>query len=161
MAFNKTQIIELLCKKIEDDLTSARQAATASHLAATGPESKAENQYDTRGLEASYLAGAQAKRAAELEDILFACKHLPHTIFVANAPIALGALIHLEHGQRSQWVLLVARGAGISLTIEDKTVQTITTTSPLGETLIGLKQNDLCEVEQGNTTRTYKILSIE
>ncbi len=53
-----------------------KEAALATYEAATHEESKPENEYDTRGLEASYLAGAQAKRTAEIEELLIILKHL-------------------------------------------------------------------------------------
>ena len=43
------------------------RAAKASHAEATAEENRAENKYDTRGLEASYLATGQANKVLELE----------------------------------------------------------------------------------------------
>ena len=41
------------------------QAALSTHAEATDEENKAEDKYDTRGLEASYLAIGQSKAAEE------------------------------------------------------------------------------------------------
>ena len=59
---NKRDLLNLFANKIAEDLLVMTKAALAAHEAATHSESKAEDQYDTRGLEASYLAGAQSKR---------------------------------------------------------------------------------------------------
>lgn len=70
----KKKLIELICAQLEKDLQTAIAAAVATYEAATHEESKPENEYDTRGLEASYLAGAQSKRAGEIEELLAICK---------------------------------------------------------------------------------------
>ena len=67
---NKKQIIKSFEEQIAQALSVMTQAALHAHEAATHGESKAEDQYDTRGLEASYLAGAQSRRAMELEEAL-------------------------------------------------------------------------------------------
>ena len=55
------QIIAALTSELDGYKRSARSA----HEEATSEQSKAENKYDTRGLEAAYLAGAQSRQAAE------------------------------------------------------------------------------------------------
>ena len=64
----KQELISAFITQLERDLVTMKEAARNTLQAATHEESKAENEYDTRGLEASYLAGAQSKRAAEIED---------------------------------------------------------------------------------------------
>lgn len=157
---NKVQLIKLVFEKIDADLKILRTAALASHEAATGPENKAENQYDTRGLEASYLATAQAKRVAELEVISVICRTTVPKDFQENEAIALTALVALEFKTKKSQVLILTQGAGITVTYEGVVIQVITATSPLGEALIGLKKGDIAEVEQGGVMREYSVLSV-
>ena len=70
----KAALLKQLAAKLEAELATIRAAAQATHAAATHPDAKAENKYDTRGLEASYLAGAQQERVAELEATLDAIR---------------------------------------------------------------------------------------
>ena len=63
---NKTHLQTLIIDKLQADLAVAKDALKASHEAATHAESKAENKYDTRGLEAAYLADGQRKRVHEI-----------------------------------------------------------------------------------------------
>lgn len=157
---NKAELIAAICRKVESDLNAVDAAAAAAHEAATSPENKSENQYDTRGIEASYLAGAQAKRVAELEEILIACQATHPKDFTADEVIAPTALVGLEFGTKKSSVLILAKGAGISVDFNGVTVQTITAQSPLGEALIGSKVGDTAEVEQNGSVREYKILSL-
>lgn len=48
----------------------AVSALSGAREAATGADTKAENKYDTRGLEASYLAAGQAEQADDLSRAL-------------------------------------------------------------------------------------------
>lgn len=156
----KSELIFAVCKRVEDDLLVLKTAAAAAHEAATSSENKAENQYDTRGIEASYLAGAQAKRVAELEEILVACRATHPKEFAADEVIAPTALVGLSFGSKKSVVLILAKGAGMSIDFDGVTVQTITTISPLGDALIGSRVGDTVEVEQNGSIREYKIISL-
>ena len=72
-----------LIKQINDELEVIKKSAEIAHDDATHEESRAENKYDTRGLESSYLAGAQMERVRILSFISqtnrkFAIKRLSH-----------------------------------------------------------------------------------
>ena len=59
---NKSSLVDHIKKQLTEDFEILKAAALATYEDATHEESKPENEYDTRGLEASYLAGAQGKR---------------------------------------------------------------------------------------------------
>ena len=67
---NKKELIQKLILSLEEELLALKTAAQATYQAATHEESKPENEYDTFALEASYLAGAQAKRAGQIDEII-------------------------------------------------------------------------------------------
>jgi len=64
----KAQLLQLIIASLSDSLALLEKAARASHAEATHEGSKAESKYDTRGLEAAYLAGGQARQAKEIMD---------------------------------------------------------------------------------------------
>ena len=68
--FDKTLLLQQLHEQLQDDLQLAERALQASHEAATHEQSKAENKYDTRGLEAAYLANGQQQRCLEIRQAL-------------------------------------------------------------------------------------------
>ena len=61
---NKRAIIKKIIAKLTGELEVYFRAAQYARDEATHEQNKAENKYDTRGLEASYLARGQSKQAA-------------------------------------------------------------------------------------------------
>ena len=82
---DKVKLIHEIRKSLEKDLEVLKEAERATREAATHEESKPENEYDTRGLEASYLAGAQSKRITETEELLVIFKHIELKYFNENS----------------------------------------------------------------------------
>ena len=64
---NKRALIKKIIAQLASGLDAYVRAARAAHAEATHEQSRAENKYDTRGLEASYLARGQSQQAAEIE----------------------------------------------------------------------------------------------
>src|SRR6185312_5069257 len=92
----KKLLIEAFILQLETDLVAMKESARATHEAATHEESKPENEYDTRGLEAAYLAGAQAKRAGEIDEVLALFKTMSFKAFQPKDPVQAGALVDVE-----------------------------------------------------------------
>ena len=157
---NKTKLVELIRAQLEKDIVVLKEAAIATYKAATDEESKPENEYDTRGLEASYLAGAQAKRVSEIEELLAIYKYLEIKTFGPSDVISNTALVETESNNKTNYFFIMSKGGGMSINLEGRTIQVITPTSPLGEALIGLKEGGVAIVETGATSREYEILSV-
>jgi transcription elongation GreA/GreB family factor len=158
---DKKKLIKLIAEQLERDLAAARAAALATYEAATHEESKPENEYDTRGLEASYLAGAQSKRVAEIEELVYIYKDLQVRDFAADEAISSTALVEVELKGRRSFVFIMSKGGGLIMSIDGVAVQIVTPISPLGEALLGLKVGDTAIVENGDKVREYYILSIQ
>ncbi|MEO4046794.1 transcription elongation factor GreAB [Pseudomonas sp. CAU 1711] len=155
---DKLSLQQLVCQRLADDLALLSAAAEAARQAATHEQSKAENKYDTRGLEASYLAAGQSRRAEQIRRALAAWRALQLRPYDEERGIQLGALILLtnEDGQR-QWLLLGPDGAGQKLAQGDEEVTLITPHAPLGQQLLGRGPGD--EVRAG--TSTWQVLRVE
>ena len=67
---NKRTLIEKIIAQLTEEAASYARSARAAQAEATDEQSKAENKYDTRGLEASYLAHGQSGQAAEVEEAI-------------------------------------------------------------------------------------------
>src|ERR1700734_932463 len=93
---DKTELITQIRLKLETELQSITLAAKAAHEAATHEESKAEDSHDTRGIESSYLAGAQAQRASEILQQIHGYKFMKLKEFSSKDPIAATALVELR-----------------------------------------------------------------
>lgn len=137
-----------------------KQAALNTLEAATHEESKPENEYDTRGLEASYLAGAQAKRVAEIDLALSVFRTTALREFGLTDPVDTGALVEILLEGKKNVVFLMPQAGGVRLDFEGRTVQVISPSSSLGESLVGLKTGDSAEFEVGPHLKEAKILSV-
>lgn len=157
---DKKKLVEALRTRINQDIAVLKEAALATYEAATHEESKPENEYDTRGLEASYLAGAQAKRISEMEELLVICKHLDIKDFGPQDKINSTALVEVEHNGKHNFFFILVKGGGLSVAFEGKTIQVITPNSPLGEALQDLRKGDIATVENGNQFREYEVMNV-
>ena len=59
---DKSRLIKQIVASLSQSLGVLEKAARASHAEATHESSKAESKYDTRGLEAAYLAGGHLRQ---------------------------------------------------------------------------------------------------
>ena len=157
---NKRAIIQKIVTRLTEELQVYFRAAQFSRAEATHESSKAESKYDTRGLEASYLARGQSKQAAELEAAIAEFEKLPVKKFGAEDAIGIGALVALEHGGESSLYFVGPRAGGTEVLHDRKEILVITPQSPLGEQLIGKKAGDSLQLKLGKETRAAKILGV-
>src|SRR5436190_23486630 len=92
----KAHFLQQIIASLSDSLALLEKAAGVSHAEATHESSKAESKYDTRGLEAAYLAGGQARQAKEILDSLELYRALTLRDFASEEPIDLKALVELD-----------------------------------------------------------------
>jgi hypothetical protein len=157
---NKRAIVKKIIAKLTEDMTLSLKAARTAHEEATHEQSKAEDKYDTRGLEAAYLAGGQAKQAAETEQAISQYGSLVLLKFGPKEPIDLTALVELEsEGERIFYFLGPASG-GLDVTHDGKQVLVITPQAPLGQNLIGKKQGDKLKMKIGGLPVEYRVVSL-
>lgn len=157
---DKRKLITLIQEDLALELQTLLEAARSAHLAATHEESRPEDQHDTRGIEAAYLAGAQAQRAAEIKRQLLIFKFLPVREFGPQDPIGPGALVELELNRTRSFYFLIPQGGGLVTNLDGRPVQVITPQSPIGEALLGRKAGDVIEIEARSALRVYKVLSV-
>lgn len=148
-------------EQLEQDKIALLEATKATLEAATHEESKPENEYDTRGLEASYLAGAQSKRVAEIEEAYLICKNVQVRNFGPQDPIGPTAFLELDCDGKKSFVFLMPKVGGMTVKLEGKVIQVVSGHSPLGEALSGLKVGGVAVVEKGDIVREYEILAIQ
>ena len=145
----KQELISRVIARLEAELAMLTQAALATHAEATDEENKAEDKYDTRGLEASYLAHGQSKAAEEAALAVAQFTALPVREFKPVEPISLGALVTLESRDQTTHYLIGPRAGGTEVTVGDRTVLVITPHSPLGRQLMGRRQGDVLMTNLG------------
>ena len=146
---NKSHILTEIIASLRAELHTCLQAARATAAAATDPDSKAENKYDTRSLEASYLARGQAQRVAELQEDLSAFEALGLRSFEPGDVISVGALVTLKSADHESYYFFGPAAGGTEILSEGCEVMVFTRSSPLGQRLAGRKVGDVVTLPMG------------
>ncbi|HUK81763.1 MAG TPA: GreA/GreB family elongation factor [Verrucomicrobiae bacterium] len=153
---NKSAIVSEIVKQLGQQLENLAGVSRAMHADASDEQNKAEDQYDTRGLETAYLASSQARQATATEEALAAYQTLKLTKFTGKTPIDLAALVELESRGEHIWYFLGPKGGGI----EVKEVLVITPESPIGQQLIGKKTGECFKLQTRGPAQEFKIVSV-
>ncbi|MBI5772525.1 MAG: transcription elongation factor GreAB [Verrucomicrobia bacterium] len=157
---NKRALIKEILARLEDELALYHRAALTARADATDEQSKAENKYDTRGLEASYLARGQSRQAAETERTLELFEKLTVRAFEAGEAIDLGALVELETKGTRTFYFLGPGAGGTEIVHGKQEVLVITPSSPLGRQIVGRKQGERLRLTLGGVPQDYRVVSV-
>ena len=157
---NKRTLLQSIIAQLREELTSYSRAARAAHAEATDPQSKAENKYDTRGLEAAYLAGAQSRQAAETQAAIELFEKLALKDYQAADPIDLTALVELEAGKERIIYFIGPGKGGLEVELEGKEIVVITPQAPLGQQLVGRRAGDRFKWGEGRGAVSYRIVGV-
>ena len=143
---NKSGIVQSLRLLVRAQYERALKALEGAHEAAAGEDTKAENKYDTRGLEASYLAAGQAEQADEWKIALSSLEAFEFPELDTDDPITPGALVKAELDGEFVFYLLAPAGGGITCeTEEGGTVTVIGPNAPIREQLLGKTTGDILD----------------
>jgi hypothetical protein len=156
----KSDLLKEIVAALADHLEVLTKAARASHFEATHESSKAESKYDTRGLEAAYLAGGQARAAKEIVDAIKMFESLPLRDFAKGEAIDLTALVDLKMDGTVSTYFIGPKSGGLEVKVRKKEIVVITPQSPLGQNLMGKKAGDKWTAQMGGTPVKYEIVSV-
>jgi transcription elongation GreA/GreB family factor len=156
----KKALVDALLAKLDDELANMRRAAKDARDAATHEEAKPENDKDTRALEASYLAGAQAARVREIEGSIKMIAAMPLLDLAGGKAIQASAVVTLEDddGETSSF-FFVPVGGGTVLSIEGLSFQVVTPQSPRGRALLGKTVGEAIDIG-GKPARELTIVDV-
>ena len=132
----KQEILELILSELKGTLDVLVESALIAKEASTNEESKAENKYDTRGLEAGYLASGQAKRVQKLKEQIFLLEKMEPKSFSSDERISLSAIINISIDDEREALLFLLPVGGVEVDYQGQTYKSITLESPLGQNLI-------------------------
>lgn len=158
---DKNKLVSQIILTLENKAANLTKAALTAHEDATGEESKSEHKYDTRGLEASYLAEAQANMVAEIKKDIAVYKKLELRKFSSNSSIQLSAIVQLEsEDAKHSFYFIAPNNGGLQLKCNNNFVVCITPSSPFGRKLLGLNIGDFVEIKTKNIHREYEVINI-
>jgi transcription elongation GreA/GreB family factor len=158
---NKRTVIRKIIARLTSELEVYVRAAEFARAEATHEQNKAENKYDTRGLEASYLARGQSRQAAELETAIVEFEKLGDKQFSAADPVAVGALVELELRGEKAFYFIGPRAGGTEIEHDRQEIMVITPQSPLGAQLLDKKSGEALTLKMGGETRPARILGVQ
>jgi transcription elongation GreA/GreB family factor len=156
----KSDLINKIVDSLSESLEVLEKAARASHAEATHESSKAESKYDTRGLEAAYLAGGQARQAKEILDSIKLYQNLKTKDFTSDEPADLTALVELSTDGRRSLYFIGPKNGGLEIESDGKEIMVITPQSPLGENLMGKQAGQRWTARLGGATVKYHIVAV-
>lgn len=141
----KSALIAAIRQELKSRLELLARAAMDAHAAATDPGSKAEGKYDTRSLEASYLAAGQARQVDELAESVRVFESFAPPDFSMEDPIEMGALVEMEMSGEISTVLLAPTAGGMIVRDGAMEITLITPASPIYQKLTGMRAGDSAE----------------
>ncbi|MBQ96545.1 MAG: hypothetical protein CMP30_00955 [Roseibacillus sp.] len=142
---SKSRIIRDVCSLLENQLAIMQAAAAEARHNATGEETKSEGKYDTRAIEASYLAGAQSAQAEKIATAIGILQRFDPSPCQDGEPIRSGTLVEAEHGGTIVFYLLAPGGGGSTVEHEGFDCTVLTPEAALYQSLLGAQPGDLLD----------------
>ncbi len=155
---NKTASFNTLIDTLRQEALHAVKACQDAAEYATSEESRAESQWDTQGLEASYLAAGQAGQAKQWADAVEELQSEREDLLKKNADVSLGALFKCDFGGSEEIFFFAGVTGGQVIVMDHMEVTVITAQSPLAGRLRGHKVGDTFALPRG---KFGEILAIE
>ena len=122
-----------------------KAAAAEAKENATGDETKSDGKYDTRAIEAGYLAGAQAEQAAKLAEAVRLFNACDPPIYDEAEAIGPGALVETEHGGEIIYYLLAPAGGGHTVEYDGFDCTVLSPEARLYQELLEARSGELVE----------------
>ena len=159
---DKVWLQQQVLQQLNEDLLRVEQAARFAHETATHEENIAENKYDTLGLEASYLAAGQARRAEALRQAISQWRQWAPQPYNEGQGIRQGALIWLADAQGQEQLLFIGpEGGTMKLSHGGEHIQVISTQAPLAQALWGKCEGDEVVLQMGAERQQWEVVRVE
>ncbi len=141
----KPALIRQIRSLLEEQLSITVAAAEDAKENAIGDETKSDGKYDTRAIEAAYLAGAQAEQAKKLAESVRLLTVFDPVPYDEGDGIGVGALVETEHGGNIIFYFLAPAGGGHTVEYDGFDCTVLTPESPLYQDLLGSHAGELLE----------------
>ncbi len=141
----KNDVIPALIAQQESRIAVLKSALAETTENASGEETRSEGKYDTRAIEAAYLASAQRKQLALAEESLARFRAFDFPAFAFDDEIAPGALVEVDQEGEICFYLLGPTAGGLITEYLGCELTVITPESRLFGELVGRKPGDTIE----------------
>jgi transcription elongation GreA/GreB family factor len=159
----KETFLQNILDQLKYNLDSLITIAEKEKSFAISNEMQAEGKYDTRKVEASYLAGAQARRVQELKNNYSLFKNLICEDYSQDEELKVGSLIECIKEENQKYLtcyFFISPGAGgQSFELNNKNVQIVSQSSPIGKALLSANVGEEFELTVKNRKVHYTVSS--
>jgi transcription elongation GreA/GreB family factor len=161
---DKHTLVAQLVERLRETLRVAEQARDAAEEEAREGATPAEKREDARtALEFQSLAKGQAQRATRARTELATLDGFRPRPLERDEPVALGAVVEVEHEGGGFTIFLAPVGAGEELAGPggDGFLSVVTPASPLGRAVLGRRVGESFETRIGGESREWTITHVE
>lgn len=139
---SKDQLLDAIRTQTHETLATLEKALADSHENATGEETKSDGKYDTRAIEAAYLAEAQREQMEKARTNHQRLANFQADSFDDRSPVAVGALVEAENDEGLVFYFLAPAGGGLTVTYLGCPAVVVTPESLAFQQLHGRKVGD-------------------
>lgn len=138
----KAEVIAEVVRRMRERHGRMLAAGRAAEAYAKDEESRPEDKYDTRSLEASYLAAGQARQVEELAEAIRILEEWHPPVIGEDSEIGLGTLVEAEVDGELVFFLMAPAGGGTAIRHLGCDLTVLTMDSPLAQRLAGRRAGD-------------------
>lgn len=142
---SKPVLVDQIREQLKEQLNVMQAAAAEARENATGDETRSDGKYDTRAIEAGYLAGAQARQADQLAEAVRLFESFEPPAYRPGENIGPGALVECEHEGEIVFYLLAPAAGGLTLPYEGFDCIVLSTDSVIYQELLGATSGQVLE----------------
>lgn len=158
---DKSLLRQQVLERLAEDLLRVEHAVRTAHEAATHEENIAENKYDTLGLEASYLATGQARRADAIRQAIVNWRNFYPAPYSPAQGIQLGALVCLVNAEdKQQQLFLGPEGGNMTLGSGADLIHVISAKAPLARAVLGKTEGDEVALQVASVRQQLEVLKV-
>jgi len=155
----KQEILDKIILILEKDYSQLNKITKQAREDVIHNEMKQEGKYDTRAIEAGYLAGAQQRRLQVLKAEINTLRNLD--IKSKTNSVALSSLVEVTQNNKSITYFITAKSGGITINLDNnKVILIISLSSPLAKGLLGKAVDDYFELNIGKKNHEIEIIKI-
>lgn len=155
----KEMVAQALLGHLKEEFDKAQEVYENSRGASQEADMAQEGKYDTRAIEAGYLAGALKKRVDELDMDVKMIEELIEEL-PKGQKVQIGSLVELKFNNQTRHYFITPTAGGTMLNVDGKGLLVISVFSPIGNEVLDLEAGDVFDVETGDITREYEVISV-
>ncbi len=154
---NKAKIKKTFVDLLQQEESKYSDIAQKAREDAISGEAKQEAKYDTRAIEASYLAGSLARRK---EELTLARQEIENIEIKAQSMVLIGALVTTLEKTEPDYFWITENVGGYEAQCDGHLVRTLSIRSGLGRSLVNAEPGQVIEFSSPRGTREIQIISV-